>query len=87
MMTMRFRIDTQPPGSDIWEPGAGRFDLSTPLRVVYGDAQQLRRETGCNTRVVVVTVVEWERIEIVKVFDDVAEPVTPEPAVETSHEG
>ena len=34
MMTMRFRIDTQPPGSDIWEPGAGRFDLSSPLRGV-----------------------------------------------------
>ena len=74
-MTMRYRIDSQPPGSDIWEPGAGRFDLSTPLRVVYGDAQQLRRETGCNTRIVVVTTIEWVTIEQIKVFSDGAEPV------------
>lgn len=72
---MRYRIDAK-NALGVWEPGAVVFDLrTTSLRDLYDDAQRLACEIGCETRVVVVTTIEWVTVEQVKVFGDVAEPV------------
>jgi hypothetical protein len=70
---MHYRIDAK-NALGVWEPGAVVFDLRiTPLEEVYGYAQQLACDNGCDTRVVVVTTIEWTTVEQVKVFSGVAE--------------
>jgi hypothetical protein len=73
-MIMRYRIERLVSG-DVWKPaGDCVFDLRTPLTDLYEVARQFARAQQCQMRIVVVTLLTFETIEIVKTFD-VEEPV------------
>ncbi len=70
---MKYRIDTLNPVTGVWEPGSVVFDLrTTSLADIYADAQRLACDMGCDTRVVVVTTIEWITVEPIRVFGGVA---------------
>ena len=76
-MSTRYRIDVEKAG--VWCPGQVLFPIETPLRALYQLAREFQQAEvmkDCPVRIVVVHVFKIERIEIVKVFDDAAEPVT-----------
>jgi hypothetical protein len=73
----RYRLDVEKAG--VWCPGQVLFPMDTPLRTLYQIAREFQETEamkGCPVRVVVVHTLKFEQIEIVRVFGDVAEPVT-----------